>query len=128
MDVSNYTDGVAGIGAFVSVHIGQIGLEAEYLGALDKFDTASLAEVTELTGQEPEAWNIELAWMPSETLQLAARYEESTDFMEDLQRYGATVSYGIFDNVVVALEYLNAETSVVDSGVDTVTAQLALEF
>jgi len=134
IDSGFYTDDIAGFSGFVSLHVGPLGLEAEYLGALDTFDTASLVatlttDPTDLTGDEPEAWNVELAWMPSEILQLAVRYEEATDFQSDLQRYGATITYGIFDNVVVALEYLNAEEDIPAGGEsDMVTAQLALEF
>ena len=82
-----------------------------------------------MTGKRPEAWNIELAWMPTEKVQLAARYEEANNFQDDVKRYGATASYGLHEHAVVALEYLRSVADVaMDDTVDVVTAQLALEF
>jgi hypothetical protein len=67
--------------------------------------------------------------MPTDTVQLAARYEEANDFLDDVKRYGATASYGLFEHVVIALEYLRAESDAEeDDRADIVTAQLALEF
>ncbi len=67
--------------------------------------------------------------MPTEKLQLATRYEEANDFQDDLKRYGATASYGLYEHVVVALEYLRADADIdEDDTVDMVTAQLAFEF
>lgn len=127
-DTSLYTDDVAGFSAFASAEYGQVGFEAEYLAALDEFD-AALVGLSDLTGREPEAFNLEIAWMVSDQLQLAARYEEATDFLSDLSRYGATVSYGVYENAVVALEYLHADPDAAPgSEEDVLTAQLALEF
>jgi hypothetical protein len=128
-DATLYSSNVAGASAFLSAQCGQFGLELEYLTALDDFDTALVAIGEDLTGKRPEAWNIELAWMPTEKVQLAARYEEANDFQDDVKRYGATASYGLHEHVVIALEYLRSDADVaVDDTVDVVTAQLALEF
>lgn len=124
-----YSSNVAGGSAFLSAQCGQFGLELEYLTALDDFDSALIAIGGGLTGKRPEAWNIELAWMPTEKVQLAARYEEANDFQEDVKRYGATASYGLHEHVIIALEYLRSDADVArDDTVDVVTAQLALEF
>ncbi len=128
-DATLYSSNVAGASAFLSAQCGQFGLELEYLTALDDFDSALIAIGDGLTGKRPEAWNLELAWMPTEKVQLAVRYEEANDFQDDVKRYGATASYGLHEHVVVALEYLRSDADVaVDDTVDVVTAQLALEF
>jgi hypothetical protein len=128
-DESLYSSNVAGASAFLSVQCGQFGFEAEYLTALEDFDSALIGIGEDLTGRRPSAWNLELAWMPTEKLQLAARYEEANDFQDDVKRYGATASYGLYEHVVVALEYLRTDTDIdADDPIDVVTAQLALEF
>lgn len=128
-DATLYSSNVAGASAFLSAQCGQFGFELEYLTALDDFDSALLAIGNGLTGSRPEAWNLELAWMPSEKIQLVARYEEANDFQDDVKRYGATASYGLHEHVVLALEYLRSDADAsVDDKVDVVTAQLALEF
>jgi len=128
-DAALYSSSVPGASAFLSAQCGQFGLEAEYLAALEDFDAALVAVGEDLTGRRPEAWNLELAWMPSDKLQFAARYEQAKDFQNDVQRYGATVSYGLYEHVIVALEYLRADAKVaLDDPVNTVTTQLALEF
>jgi len=93
---------------------------------LDDFDTI-LVGSTDLTGQRPLAWNLEVAWVPKEALQLAARIEGAKDFQDDVTRYGATVSYGLFAHTVVAIEYLFSDF---DSEADNqaLTAQLAFDF
>jgi hypothetical protein len=128
-DESLYSSNVAGASAFLSVQCGQFGFEAEYLTALEDFDSALVGIGEDLTGRRPSAWNLELAWMPTEKLQLAARYEEANDFQDDVKRYGATASYGLYEHVVVALEYLRTDADIdADDPINVVTAQLALEF
>jgi hypothetical protein len=128
-DPALFGNSVAGASAFLSARCGRFGLEVEYLGALEDFDAALVAVGADLTGRHPEAWNLELVWVPMEQLQLAARYEQAEDFQHDVQRYGATVSYGLYDHAIVALEYLFVDTDVAaDHPVNLVTAQLALEY
>lgn len=128
-DPAFYTGSVAGASAFLTARCGQFGLEVEYLGALEDFGAALVAVGADLTGRHPEAWNLELAWLPTEQIQLTARYEQAEDFQNDVQRYGAAVSYGLYDHAIVALEYLVADADVAaDNPVNLVTAQLALEF
>ncbi len=124
-----YSSSVAGASVFLSAQCGQFGFEAEYLAALENFDAALVTGGEDLTGQRPEVWNLELAWMPSDKLQVAARYEQAKGFQDDVRRYGTTVSYGLYEHVIVALEYLHADAKgAVDDPVNTVTTQLALEF
>lgn len=128
-DETLYSSNVAGASAFLSVHCGQFGFEAEYLAALEGFDSALVGIGADLTGRRPAVWNLELTWMPTEKLQLATRYEEANNFQDDVKRYGATASYGLYEHVVVALEYLRADADIdADDTVDMATAQLAFEF
>lgn len=123
-----YSDNVAGSSIFLSAQYAQFGLEVEYLTALDDFDDDDDL-IDEVTGDRPEAWNLELAWMPTAKLQFAARYEQANDILDDVERYGATVAYGFNEYASIALEFLRAEADVEeDDTFDVVTAQLALEF
>ncbi len=129
VDESFYIDEVAGASVFVSMKCARFGLDAEYLTALDDFGQGVVATGENLTGKRPKAWNLEFSWAPFERAKLAARYERAHDYQDDARRYGGTVSYGLFDHVIVALEYQHADTKVAEDGpVHTVTGQLALEF
>lgn len=125
-----YRKSVEGVSAYVTAHCDEFGIEAEYLTALQAFDAAVVGlPGRDLTGERPAAFNLELAWMPSDKLQIAARYERANDFQNNIRRYGATASYGLFDNTVVALEFLRADADVAAAvPLYTTTAQLALEF
>jgi len=128
-DEDAYSSSVMGASAFLSLQYGAFGFIAEYLAALEDFGSAVVDVGTDLTGKRPETWNLELAWMPLDHLQVAARYEAANDFQNNVNRYGGTVSYGLFEQVVVALEFLRADADVdEDDPVNVVTAQLALEF
>jgi hypothetical protein len=128
-DASLYSSSVAAASAFLSARWGKFEFEAEYLTALEDFDFALVAVGEDLTGQRPEVWRMELAWMPSDRIQMATRYEQAKDFKDDVRRYGATGTYGLHEHVVVALEYLHADAKVdEDDPVNTITAQLVLEF
>jgi hypothetical protein len=127
-DEDLYGGSVLGVSAFVSWQIGQFGLEAEYLTALDNFDR-ELVGLTDLTGRRPSAWNLELAWMPNDRWQVAGRFEQADDFLDDVTRYGGTVSYGLMEHAVLALEYLHSDAKGPEGDPNhTVTAQLAFEF
>lgn len=125
-DSTLYSSSVPATSAFASLSFGKVSLDAEIVATLDDFDTI-LVGSTDLTGQRPLAWNLEVAWVPKEALQLAARIEGAKDFQDDVTRYGATVSYGLFAHTVVAIEYLFSDF---DSEADNqaLTAQLAFDF
>jgi len=128
-DATLYGSSVDAASAFLSAQCGTFGFTAEYLAALDRFDAPLVAAGADLTGRRPSAWSLELDWQPLERLQLATRYEQAHDFQDDLRRYGATASYGLYEHVVVGLEYLCADAKLAeDDPVHQVTAQLALEF
>lgn len=127
-DEALYAESVMGASAWFSWQIGQFGLEAEYVTALDRFES-DLIGLSDLTGDRPSAWNLELAWMPSDRWQIAGRYEQAEDFQNDVTRYGASASYGLFEHAVLAVEYLHSDAKGPEGDPDhTVTAQLAFEF
>ena len=122
-------DMVAGYSVFASVgFLEKVFIEAEYVCAADEFQANELA----FDGGErfePKAWNLELAFAATDALEAAVRYEGSEDggnWIPEIQ-YGAVVSYGIFDNTAVAVEYLHGEFENDDER-DAFVAQLAIEF
>lgn len=126
-DEGIYRDDVPGWSAFVQLQHGDFDLTAEYLAAVDRFKPEQVAAGGDLTGQRPQAWNLELSWQATEQLQLAGRYEETDDYQADVRRYGATASYGLCDYALLAVEYLHADADGGDPS-HTLTAQLAVEF
>ena len=125
-----YGDNVGAASAYATVNYGDFILEIEYVGALEDFDedTIVLSE-SDLTGPRPEAWNLELSWTPIDRWQFAGRYEQANDFQDDVSRYGGTVSYGLYDHMVLAFEYLYADAKLDENDpIHLATAQLALEF
>lgn len=126
-DEGLYRDAVAGWSAFVAVTHGDFGLTAEYLAAVDHFEPEQVGAGGDLTGGRPEAWNLELSWQATDKMQLAGRYEEANSYQVDARRYGATVSCGLCDYALLAVEYLHARAKGEDPA-HTLTAQLAVEF
>jgi len=121
-----YSKDVAAWSGFLSLQYGHFDIEAELVYALDRFDDA-LVGGSDLTGPRPRAWNLEAAWLPEEDLQLVVRYESATDYQDDVNRFGGTVSYSLFEHTVVALEYLNADPDA-GSKAHQLTGQLAFDF
>jgi hypothetical protein len=122
-----YRDEVAGWSAFAAVQHGSLGVTAEYLAAVERFKADQVGDGSDLTGDRPEAWNLELSWQASDKLQLATRYEEANEYQADVRRYGATASCGLCDYALLAIEYLHADAGD-DDPVHTVTVQLAVEL
>ncbi|OPX37116.1 MAG: hypothetical protein B1H12_05560 [Desulfobacteraceae bacterium 4484_190.2] len=115
--------------AFLSVSfLDKFFFEAEYIAATDKFENDDLALAP---GErfEPKAWNLELAYAVIENLEFAIKYEGSSDALNFVpeKQYGAAVTYGLFENTSLALEYLHG-TFENDDERDLITAQLAIEF
>jgi hypothetical protein len=128
-DTAFYDREVDAASGFISLHLGPIGLEAEYLAALDDFNSTLPTLGGDLTGVRPQAWNFELVLMPTDSIMLAGRYEQARDYKDDLRVYGATLSYSFHNSALVSLEYLNSEATALSVGSDhQITAQLALEF
>jgi len=123
--IGHYVDSVAGASFFVTAEYEMISLIAEYVFALDEFEQESIDAGEDLIGPEPWAFTLELNINPFERWDFAMRYEKAKDFLGDPQRYGFTISYGIFTQTILALEYLRTDA---DVDVDTVTAQLGISF
>jgi len=128
-DASLDTGDVPGISAFFTVTHGIFTVEGEYVTAAKRFDDALVAVGEDLSGGRPRAWNLELAVAPAERWEIALRLEGARDFLNDPNRYGAVVSYGLMDHAVIALEYMYTDQRAGEQeSSNTVTAQLAVEF
>jgi len=122
---------VAGVGIFASIAFHErFFLELEYVSAIDNFHAGDLSFDNGSRDLEPETWNIEFAFLPTEDLELAVRYEGGNDLGDDFlpdTRYGGVVSYSLFDATTLAAEYLHSSYDN-DDEADTVTVQLGVEF
>lgn len=127
-----YGKRVGGWSAFFTVEPDSFHLAVEVLGAERTFSAADLDADGDGEGDRPLTWNLELAWYPSDVLELAARYEGSEEFDGHPEtQYGLCGSWGIRENVSLSLEYLRGEFDSFGDGAENrnmVTAQLALEF
>ncbi len=123
------SDTVAGYHAYLSAAKGPISIEAEYLAAADDFKAADVLGGSALdTDRKLSAFNLEVAFSVNEALEVAVKLEGSED-IDDLpeDKYGVTVSYGLYEGTTVAAEYMNSEYRGGQKG-DAFTLQLALEF
>ena len=122
---------VAGWSAFVTFEfLDRFRLIGEYTAALDEFVAGEIYDNTETLAREPSAWNVEFGVMVIDALELAVRYGGSDDggeFLPETQ-YGGVVNWGFFDNTNLALEYMHDEYENDGNEVETITAQLAVEF
>jgi hypothetical protein len=122
-------DYVEGLSAFLSIsYMDKFFFEFEYLGALDEFEAGELL-FDDGKEFQPETWNFELAYAATDRLELAIKYEGGDDLGDFLpeDQYVAAVTYGLFENTSLALEYLHGEFENDDER-DLVTTQLAVEF
>ncbi|MCK4739333.1 MAG: LbtU family siderophore porin [Deltaproteobacteria bacterium] len=125
-------DSVAGISAFLSLAFGPVAFEAEYLGALDEFDVLDLDVDTDLKGDKPSTYNVEVAYEVNDNIEVALRYEGNTDLFELPEtQYGVAASYEVFENTNFSVEYLQGEyddTGNLEEKRTLITAQIAVEF
>ena len=122
------SDLVAGWSVMGTVSYRMFSLTAEYVAALDDFQSGEL----EYAGEEsakPWAFNLELAVTPLDDWTFAVKYEAAGDVFEELpeSRFGAVASWEFIPSTALSLEYLRGEYENGDT-VDAVTAQLAVEF
>jgi hypothetical protein len=113
--------------------LGPIELSGEYLGALKPFAAADFDTAGDDSGDRPRAWNLEAAWQPVESVELAARLEGSDEFAGQPKRqYGLGGSWGFHEHASLSLEYLRGrfdEPFGADvKSRDLVGVQLALAF
>jgi hypothetical protein len=129
IDFAVIRDRIPGFAAFLSLSCRErVFLELEYLGALDEFQPGELA-FDGGEGFKPKAWNLELAFVPVEDLEVALKYEGGDDLGDLLpeSQFGVAVIYSLFENTSLALEYLRGEFENGDVR-DLITSQLAIEF
>ncbi len=120
-------DYVPGYSAFVSISVlDKFFFNAEYLTAADEFAGIDFSITQEL---KPSTWYAELAVGIIDDLEIAVHYAESDDCDDVLpeNRYGAAITYGLFESTSLGLEYLH-DNFEHDDDIDIITAQLAIEF
>jgi len=136
--LSTYGSRVGGWSTFAVLERGPFEVSAEVLGAVQAFAAADLDTNGDADGDRPLAWNLEVAWTPVELVELAARYEGSSEFAGQPERqYGVSASWSPAEHVSLALEYLrgtfdhafgvDVDGNILDKR-DLVTAQLAVAF
>jgi hypothetical protein len=105
------------------------------------------AEIVQTGGQldgfdrdrnQPGAWNLEAAWLVTHHLQLAARYEASSEFEDAPERqYGLAATWRPGKHLTLGLEYLRGDyqtgfvtddDDIAAENLDRFAAQLSVEF
>ncbi len=99
-----YQRRVDGWSAYAVMRPGKWDISLEFLAAARSFrDLAPDAD-------EPRAWNVEIAYFPRDTWELAARMERSDELADQPERqYGIAANWLAFQTVSVSLEYLRAD-------------------
>lgn len=128
---------VDGWAAYLSSSWGKFFLDAEYMGALDEFRVAELAE--DGRGAEPSVWNIEFGlnhdwWRNLEVAFKIAGSDEAEDLSIPGTRFGVVLNQEIFDNTIWSAGYLNDdfEKDIFDNSTEdqrsTLFTQIAIEL
>ena len=120
---------IGGFNAFIIASLlDKFFFNAEYLGAIDDFEAGELS-FDGGKSYRPEVWTIEFAYGLTDRLNLAVCYEGSADCGDFLpeKQFGGVVSYDLFKNTSVALEYLYGKYENKDTR-HLMTTMLAIEF
>ena len=137
-EVVGIKDYVGGLAGYLVAEYGPFSFGAEYISALDKFNPGEMNYAKDRAGiaqkTEPAAYNLEFAYRPIDTVQLALKYEGSKDMfgLYPEKQYGGCISWEMFKYTVLSAEYLhgtydeNNEESKDDRNCFTI--QLAVEF
>jgi hypothetical protein len=129
---------VDGWAAYLSSSWGKFFLDVEYMGALDEFRVAELADKNRLEA-EPSVWNIEFGlnhdwWRNLEVAFKVASSDEAEDLSIPETRFGVVLNQEIFENTILSAGYLNDdfEIDIFDSGLEdersTLFCQIAIEL
>lgn len=140
-DIIDINDFVDGMGLFLKINTDAWFLSAEYVAAMDDF---AMGYFTDSTGNnstvktlQPAAYNVEFGWQTMGKALLALKYEQADDMEIDddfdlpESRYGVCLSYTLYDDVDLKLEYLHEKFDNADLNKgksDMFTAQLAVGF
>lgn len=131
VDPDNLDSLVGGYSAFVSFEfLGRVKVIGEYLAAADSFLAGEIYDATDTKKREPKAWNAEVGFMITDSLEIAARYggsDDGSDFLPESE-YGGVLNWGFFENTNLAIEYLHGDFEDDVQETDVITAQLAVEF
>ena len=120
---------ISGFSAFLSASlIDRFCLEAEYLGATERFEPGELS-FDSGRGLKPRTWNFEMAYRVTKGLECAVRYEGSDDCGDFLpeRQYGVALIYALLENTSLAVECLHGTFENGDERY-TLTSQLAVGF
>lgn len=131
IDTENLASHVAGFSAHASLEfLDRFTLIGEYVGAIERFQAGEIYDPADDRRRKPVAWNAELAFAVTDSVEIAARYGGSDDGADLLpeSHYGAVINWGFFDNTNLALEYLYGKFADDHGKTHAVTAQLAVEF
>jgi len=144
------TDGISGVvpgtlerlvdgwAAYLSSSWGKFFLDAEYMGALDEFRVAELADENGMEA-EPSVWNIEFGlnhdwWRNLEVAFKIAGSDEAENLSIPETRFGVVLNQEIFDNTIWSAGYLNDdfEKDIFDNSTEdqrsTLFTQIAIEL
>ena len=144
------TDGISGVvpgtlerlvdgwAAYLSSSWGKFFLDAEYMGALDEFRVAELADENGMEA-EPSVWNIEFGlnhdwWRNLEVAFKIAGSDEAENLSIPETRFGVVLNQEIFENTILSAGYLNDdfETDIFDNNTEdqrsTLFTQIAIEL
>ena len=104
----------------------------EILNALDRF------REFELTEDRPESWNLEAAYFPGNTFEVAIRYERSKELIDAPEKqYGVAFTWRLPSNISMTAEYLRSDykkgfveddDEIFLRGGNTIAIWLAFEF
>lgn len=79
-------------------------LSFEILNALDSFREFDRTE------DRPESWNLEAAYFPGNTFEIAFRYERSKELIDAPEKqYGVALTWRLPNNISMTAEYLKAD-------------------
>jgi len=144
------TDGISGVvpgtlerlvdgwAAYLSSSWGKFFLDAEYMGALDEFRVAELADENGMEA-EPSVWNIEFGlnhdwWRNLEVAFKIAGSDEAENLSIPETRFGVVLNQEIFENTILSAGYLNDDfkTDIFDNNTEdqrsTLFTQIAIEL
>ncbi|MGA1865809.1 MAG: LbtU family siderophore porin [bacterium] len=133
--VNEYTQGM---GVFFRTDMDTWYFSAEYLATTENFDPGQFdpneTAVEVVNHIRPETYNLEFGLKTRDKACLALKYERADDLnLLDLpeERFGVCLSYSLYDDVLLSLEYLREKfdkPNVNKDKNDIVTAQLAIAF
>jgi hypothetical protein len=110
MPEDGIVDQIGGYSLYAIYDSGPIYGRLGYVSAAEKFDPADLDANGDGTGDEPSAWAVTVAYAVTPEVSVGAMYSTSddmADFPED--RYGAVVSYSVYEGITLLGEYIHDE-------------------